>query len=158
MRGFRTPGADGLAAGPTRHTSSHDVYDHTSVLKMIEWRWGLTPLTPRDAAARNIAEVLDFGSAPNLAAPRWSVPPAVSVPCGPEGYGRLHGLAGPEGAGGGRTAGAWAEWSDLGSLGRDIPHPKAVDVFAIIGFLVFGLVVGAVARLIKPGQAEPQPR
>ena len=39
----------------------------------------------RDAAARNIAEVLDFGSAPNLAAPRWNVPPAVSVPCGPEG-------------------------------------------------------------------------
>ena len=64
---------------------AHGVYDHTSVLKMIEWRWGLDPLTPRDAAARNIAEVLDFGTAPNLAAPRWNVPPAVSVPCGPEG-------------------------------------------------------------------------
>ena len=64
---------------------AHDVYDHTSVLKMIEWRWGLQPLTPRDAAARNLAEVLDFTRPPNLTAPRWTVPPAVSVPCGPEG-------------------------------------------------------------------------
>jgi phospholipase C len=64
---------------------SHDVYDHTSVLKMIEWRWGLSALTPRDAAARNMAEVLDFGRAPDLTAPRWKVPPAVSAPCGPAG-------------------------------------------------------------------------
>ena len=84
MRGFRTPA---LMVSPRarRGHVAHSVYDHTSVLKMIEWRWGLDPLTPRDAAARNIAEVLDFGSAPNLAAPRWDVPPAVSVPCGPEG-------------------------------------------------------------------------
>jgi len=26
------------------------VFDHTSVLKLIEWRWGLAPLTPRDAS------------------------------------------------------------------------------------------------------------
>jgi phospholipase C len=84
MRGFRTPA---LMVSPLarRGHVAHGVYDHTSVLKMIEWRWGLDPLTPRDAAARNIAEVLDFGSAPNLAAPRWEVPPAVSVACGPEG-------------------------------------------------------------------------
>ena len=25
------------------------LYDHTSVLKFIEWRWGLAPLTARDA-------------------------------------------------------------------------------------------------------------
>jgi phospholipase C len=68
-----------------RHHVSHNVYDHTSVLKMIEWRWGLRSLTPRDAAARNIAEVLDFANPPNLQAPTWSVPPAVSAPCGPEG-------------------------------------------------------------------------
>ena len=84
MRGFRTPA---LLVSPRarRGYVSHDVYDHTSVLKMIEWRWGLQPLTPRDAAARNIAEVLDFSRAPNLTAPRWAVPPAVSAPCGPEG-------------------------------------------------------------------------
>ena len=37
--------------------------EHTSVLKMIEWRWALEPLTARDANARNLAEVLDFGAA-----------------------------------------------------------------------------------------------
>ena len=42
------------------------LYDHTSVLKMIEWRWGLEPLAARDAAANNIAEVLDL----DVAAPR----------------------------------------------------------------------------------------
>jgi len=40
-------------------------FDHTSVLKLIEWRFALKALTPRDAAAANIAEVLDF-TAPNL--------------------------------------------------------------------------------------------
>ena len=53
---------------------------------MIEWRWGLAPLTPRDRAARNLAEALDFSRAPNLHAPHWSVPPAVSAPCGPDGF------------------------------------------------------------------------
>ena len=46
------------------------VYDHTSVLKAVEWRWNLPPLTPRDASARNIAEVLDFSRPPDLTAPR----------------------------------------------------------------------------------------
>ena len=35
-------------------------FDHTSVLKMISWRWNLQPLTARDANARNLAEMLDF--------------------------------------------------------------------------------------------------
>jgi phospholipase C len=30
------------------------LYDHTSVLKLIEWRWGLNPLTKRDAAMNNL--------------------------------------------------------------------------------------------------------
>ena len=47
---------------------------------MIEWRFGLAPLTLRDAHARNLAEVLDFSS-PNLRAPSWDVPPAVGLPC-----------------------------------------------------------------------------
>ena len=82
-RGFRTP-ALMISPRARRHFVSHNVYDHTSVLKMIEWRWGLKPLTPRDAAARNIAEALDFSRPANLHAPRWSVPAAVSVPCGPD--------------------------------------------------------------------------
>ena len=44
---------------------------------MIEWRWGLEPLTPRDASARNLAEVLDFANAPNLDRTAYTVPPFV---------------------------------------------------------------------------------
>jgi phospholipase C len=54
---------------------SHRVYDHTSILKMIEWRWGLAPLSVRDAAANNIALDLDF-SDPNTDAPAFNVPAA----------------------------------------------------------------------------------
>ncbi|MFE3257073.1 alkaline phosphatase family protein [Nocardia sp. NPDC059229] len=82
LRGFRVPC---LVISPLarRGHVAHEVYDHTSVLKAIEWRWGLPSLTPRDAAARNIAEVLDFGSAPNPTAPQWNVPPAPPGVCAP---------------------------------------------------------------------------
>jgi phospholipase C len=40
---------------------------------MIEWRWGLAPLTVRDGTANNLAEILNF-AAPNLAAKPFSVP------------------------------------------------------------------------------------
>ena len=45
--GFRTPC---LIVSPfaRREFVSHQLLDHTSVLKMIEWRWGLAPLTVRD--------------------------------------------------------------------------------------------------------------
>jgi phospholipase C len=29
------------------------VFDHTSVLRLIEWRWNLAPLTVRDATANS---------------------------------------------------------------------------------------------------------
>jgi phospholipase C len=46
------------------------VYDHTSVLKLIEWRWGLAPLTPRDGSSdiNNLAYALNFSS-PQTAVP-----------------------------------------------------------------------------------------
>jgi phospholipase C len=60
---------------------AHNVYDHTSVLKAVEWRWNLAPLTVRDAAARNIAEVLGFTEPPDTTAPRWPVPTVLGSPC-----------------------------------------------------------------------------
>ncbi|GAA4158162.1 hypothetical protein GCM10023068_44170 [Leifsonia shinshuensis] len=77
QRGFRVPS---LVVSPRarRGSVAHGTYDHTSVLKTIEWRFGLRALTPRDAGARNIAEVLDFASAPNTAAPAYTVPPFVA--------------------------------------------------------------------------------
>lgn len=49
-------------------------YDHTSVLKMIEWRWGLEPLSVRDATAENLAQVLDFQRPKDLSASSYDVP------------------------------------------------------------------------------------
>jgi phospholipase C len=73
LRGFRVPC---LVASPLarRGHVAHDLYDHTSVLKMIEWGWDLPALTPRDAAANNLADVLDLGGRPDLDAPQWAMP------------------------------------------------------------------------------------
>jgi phospholipase C len=79
LRGFRVPA---LVISPyaRRGTIASGLYDHASVLKAIEWRWGLPALTPRDANARNLAEVLDFAGGPNLSAPTFTVPPFVAGP------------------------------------------------------------------------------
>jgi len=56
-------------------------YEHCSVLKMIEWRWGLDPMTERDRHAKNLAEALDFSlnrEAPAIATP--SVPATIARP------------------------------------------------------------------------------
>jgi phospholipase C len=42
----------------------HTPYDTTSVLRFLEWRWGLPPLTSRDTAANNILAAFDFTQAP----------------------------------------------------------------------------------------------
>ena len=80
LRGFRVP-ALVISPRSRRHFVAPWTYDHTSVLKTIEWRFGLPSLTTRDAHARNIAEVLDFSHPPSLTAPPISVAPVVPVPC-----------------------------------------------------------------------------
>jgi phospholipase C len=72
LRGFRVPCVIVSPYAP-RERVSHVVFDHTSVLRMIEWRWDLPPLTVRDASANNLAEALDFRR-PHLDAPRFRVP------------------------------------------------------------------------------------
>ncbi len=59
-------------------------FEHTSALRMIEWRFGLTPMTARDANARNLAEFLDLQNPPRTDTVAVPVPTtAVSTPCGP---------------------------------------------------------------------------
>ncbi|MGZ4560206.1 MAG: alkaline phosphatase family protein [Mycobacteriaceae bacterium] len=85
LRGFRVPSVV-ISPRARRRYVAHETYDHTSVLRAIEWRWNLPALTPRDKEARNIAEVLDFTNPPTLLAPRYLVPPFVAgAPCSPEG-------------------------------------------------------------------------
>jgi phospholipase C len=57
--GFRVPA---IAMGPfaPRKIEKAGPYEHCSILKMIEWRWGLEPMTMRDRTAKNLAEALDF--------------------------------------------------------------------------------------------------
>jgi phospholipase C len=60
------------------------IFDHTSVLKLIEWRWELPALTPRDASAEvnNLAYALDFNN-PQTAVPALPKPhtPLLVWPC-----------------------------------------------------------------------------
>jgi phospholipase C len=57
--GFRVPA---IAMGPfaPRKIESAGPYEHCSILRMIEWRWGLEPMRARDRHARNLAAALDF--------------------------------------------------------------------------------------------------
>jgi phospholipase C len=48
---------------------SEKVHDHTSVLKLIERKWNLPPLTRRDAAAADPLEALDLDGEPFFARP-----------------------------------------------------------------------------------------
>ena len=60
------------------------LYDHTSVLKLIEWRYHLPPLTSRDASDQiaNLALALNFTS-PNFNPPALPViSQPIPNPCG----------------------------------------------------------------------------
>jgi phospholipase C len=94
LTGFRVPCivASPFTRTPSNSTSvTHGFYDHTSVLKLIEWRWGLAPLSRRDASHAstdpgNLAHALNFRS-PNERVPRV-IPvlgPFVPTACAPAG-------------------------------------------------------------------------
>ena len=59
--GFRVPC---IAVGPfaPQKIETAGPYEHCSVLRMIEWRWGLPPMSARDANAKNLADALDFSN------------------------------------------------------------------------------------------------
>jgi phospholipase C len=83
LLGFRVPA---IVVSPfTRNTGasplvSHDVFDHTSPLKLIEWRWGLQPLTARDASSQigNPASAMNFAT-PNTDVSGVPIPAAVKA-------------------------------------------------------------------------------
>jgi phospholipase C len=89
LAGFRVPCiiASPFTKGHPLHPSvAHGLYDHTSVLKLIEWRWGLKPLTQRDASTSptdpgNLASALRFGR-PDATVPALpNLPPFVFAGC-----------------------------------------------------------------------------
>jgi phospholipase C len=75
--GFRVPC---IAMGPfaPRKIESGGPYEHCSVLRMIEWRWGLEPMTLRDKNATNLAQALDFTTRRDpITLPAFTPEPAV---------------------------------------------------------------------------------
>ncbi len=95
QRGFRVP-CIVISPFARRHHVNHHVFDHTSVLKMIEWRFGLASMTKRDQHARNLAEVLDFTRPPKLVARHYDVPAAIGTACpsaDPAEYADWHAIA-----------------------------------------------------------------
>lgn len=113
LLGFRVPVV--IASPFTRGvennpTVNHGIFDHTSILKLIEWRFGLAPLTPRDASSdvTNLALALNFNE-PVVSVPTLPMPgvPFFPDPCFQTLFG---GLFNVEGAAVRRTH----IWSDLG--------------------------------------------
>jgi phospholipase C len=86
LLGFRVPVV--IASPFTRNTGSSTkvssvVFDHTSILKLIEWRWNLRPLTARDESNQigNPAAIMNFHS-PDSSIPTLPVATTVvAAPC-----------------------------------------------------------------------------
>jgi phospholipase C len=75
--GFRVPAVIVSPYAKPRYIT-RQVYDHTSVLKLIERKWNLPPLTRRDAAAADPLDMLDLQSPPH-----FLIPPTLPQPARP---------------------------------------------------------------------------
>jgi phospholipase C len=74
--GFRVPAVlVSPYARPDYVTSQ--TFDHTSILKLVEQKWNLPPLTARDAAAHAPLDALDFTAPPAFATPPTLPEPAL---------------------------------------------------------------------------------
>ena len=82
--GFRVPNVViSPFSPPGRIVQGGQPFDHTSILRMIEWRWNLPPLTTRTAHARNLADMLDFRLARTDTPAIPSSPTLGAGACGP---------------------------------------------------------------------------
>jgi phospholipase C len=88
LLGFRVPAvvASPWTRGrPWMPRVARNTFDHTSVLKLIQWRWGLPPLTARDGSAdvSNLADLFRWDR-PDPRVPRlprpWPPRPRVCAP------------------------------------------------------------------------------
>mgnify|MGYP005811877881 CR=1 FL=1 len=69
ISGFRVPNFI-VSPFAKKNFVSHTPMDYTAILKFIETRWNLPPLTKRDASMPDMTEFFNFASPP------WAVPPA----------------------------------------------------------------------------------
>ena len=86
LLGFRVPvvvASPFTRGNPANPKVNSQVYDNTSILKLIEWRWNLRPLTARDASTDvgNLAFALDLAN-PDPSAPVLPLPDEpIVIPC-----------------------------------------------------------------------------
>ena len=133
LLGFRLPvviASPWTLGSATTPRVNSQLFDHTSVLKLIEWRWGLNTLSPRDAGSdiTNLAFALNFTN-PVTTRPSLPTPsaPAVGAPC----------AANPGGAFGLVRPGEPAPRAATTSTGDDDNEWLALrDVAAQYGFVV----------------------
>jgi phospholipase C len=72
--GFRVPAVIVSPYARPDFVTDH-VFDHTSILKLVEQKWNLPSLTRRDAAAEAPLDALDFDAPPAfLSPPRLPAP------------------------------------------------------------------------------------
>jgi hypothetical protein len=75
--GFRVPAVIVSPYARPDYVTSQ-VFDHTSVLKLLELKWNLPPLTRRDAAAAAPLDALDLDSEPAFLTPPTLPAPALA--------------------------------------------------------------------------------
>jgi phospholipase C len=74
LRGFRVPVVV-ISPWAERGSVASGLYDHTSILKLIEWNWELPSLNQRDLTANNLAAVLTASN--DTSAPTFTIDPAL---------------------------------------------------------------------------------
>jgi phospholipase C len=76
--GFRVPNFI-VSPFARRHYVGHIAMDHTAVLRFVENRWGVAPITMRDRVQSNLYDFFDFTGKP------WATPPPMNeVPVPPQ--------------------------------------------------------------------------
>ncbi len=76
--GFRVPCCV-VSARAKKDYVSHQTFDHTSILKLVETKWNLPALTYRDANAHNMLDFFDLTSKK----PPFAEPPVLKAPKNP---------------------------------------------------------------------------
>ena len=78
--GFRVPNFV-ISPFSRKHFVNHTAMDHTAIVRFVEQRFGLSPLTARDAAQPALDAFFDFTNSPWMTPPTPPTPPPVGSTC-----------------------------------------------------------------------------
>ncbi|HEY2814458.1 MAG TPA: alkaline phosphatase family protein [Acidimicrobiales bacterium] len=163
--GFRVPC---IVASPwsAQQVYNDGPFEHTSVLNMIEWRWGLPALTARDANAKNLAETLDFSSprtdTPDIPVTAGFASQVCSIASTPKRSPApldLGNAAGSTGSAGSTGAAVLAASATSASSGSVLPATGAREPLLAVAALVGGgmAIRAAHRRAVERAAADAEP-